>query len=168
MLVAAGQRGQSHHELSAACNPRDRTVPPHPSQPQQGGRDRQRRIVVLAGPVEIVQDRPGVLTDQRFVMRREQHRHAAVGQRMRGHYATSGRETITCALVPAMPNAEVAAIRCPPTAGHGVKLLARRKPWLSQSISWLASVVCKVGGTAPCSAATRTLASPSAPLAAKA
>ena len=135
MLVAAGQRGQSRDELGAVCHPRDRTVPPHPSQPQQGGRDRRSRIVVLAGPVEKVQDRPGVLTDQRFVMRREQHRHAAVGQRVREHYATSGRETITCALVPAMPNADVAAIRCPSTAGHGVNVLARRKPWLSQSIS---------------------------------
>ena len=41
--------------------------------------------------------------------------------------------------MPAIPNAEAAAIRCPPTAGHGVRVFASRKPWLSQSISRLAS-----------------------------
>lgn len=73
---------------------------------------------------------------------------------------------MTWALVPAIPNADVAATRCPLTAGHGVRVVASRKPCFSQSISGLASAACKVGGIAQCSAATRILARPNAPLAA--
>ena len=64
--------------------------------------------------------------------------------------------------------AEVAATRRPSTAGHGVSFVASRKPCLAQSISGLGSAACIVGGIAPCSPDTRILASPSAPLEARA
>jgi len=157
MLFVVGQRGQAVHQFAAIGCPYHGAVPSHTSQADQGGRDFCRRIVVRRDPVEVAEDRPRVLRDQRFVMRRKQHRHTAVGQRLGQHHATSGSETMTWALVPAIPNADVAATRCPLTAGHGVRVLARRKPCFSQLISGLASAACKVGGIAQCSGGHQNL-----------
>src|SRR5581483_8053488 len=143
--------------------PHHRAVAAYPPDAQHGGSHRGH-----AGfeTVQVIQDRRRVLADQVLLVRAQQHGYAAIGQRSNCHHATAGTDTITCALVPLMPNADTAPIRCPSTAGHGVSVRAKRNPWLSQSISRLGSSTCRVGGTAPCSAETNTLARPRPPAAA--
>ena len=164
MIVPRGKRAQAPGQFASVRRAHHRAVTTLLAGTQQGGGDR----VNVGLAVQVPGDRLRVGGDQFFGMGGQQDGHPRVGEPVNGHHATSwsGIDTITWALVPLMPNADTAARRCPSVAGQSVSVEASRNPWLSQSISRLASSVCRLAGTAAFSAAINTLARPSAPAAA--
>ena len=151
MLVAVGESTQTVAELAEVGGSDHRTVSPQPAGAQQG-RGHVRDVDDRVPPIQVVQDRGGVLADQVLGVRAQQNGDAPVGQGwQRSREAClatsggspSGMATIAWALVPLMPNADTAAIRWPFSAGHGVRSVASRKPCSSQLISRLA---CRCAG----------------------
>ena len=95
MLFVVSQRRQAGHQFPPIGGPQDGTVPSYPPQAEQCGCHLGGRIMIGAESVDVVENRLGILGDQLLVMRRQQHRHAAVRQGLCQHHATSGSETMT-------------------------------------------------------------------------
>ena len=120
VLLPLGQRPQCGGQFGGVMRPDHGPETASTTEPQQHRSHRSHTDGT--GPVQVVGDTGRLGRQQLLGVSAEQDGYAAVGKVGKTHHATcsSGMATTTCALVPLMPNADTAARRSPPTAGHGV------------------------------------------------